>query len=118
MASAPDFYHPVQYWTYLIVLVVTLGTELFAMVHCITRKPAAFAAVGNIPKIGWLAMVGGGFLFSLLAFAGSGTTVLGGGGSGGFILTIVAMAAFIATLVYLLDIRPALKDATNGRGGW
>ena len=117
MASAPIFYNTVIDWTYNVVLYVTLAIELFALVHCVTRKPAGFLAVGNVPKIGWVAMVGGSFLFSLLA-AGSRATIIGGGGDGLGILTLVALAAFIVTLIYLLDVRPALRDATNGRGSW
>ncbi len=110
MASAPDFYTPILTSIYYFLFGVTAVVELFAFVHCVTRRKDAFLAVGSVPKIGWCALTGGAVAFSLLFF---GTTA--------FTFSFVSMFALIAlviALVYLLDVRPALRDAVDGRGSW
>ncbi len=34
------------------------------------------------------------------------------------ITSILAVIAITVALVYLLDVRPAIRDATEGRGNW
>lgn len=93
----------------LVLLAVTLVVEAAAFVHCVTRKPEAFLAVGNVPKAGWVAMTGAALLFSALFLATAFTLS---------ILSILGVMALVVALVYLLDVRPALRDAVDGRGSW
>ena len=53
-----------------------------------------------------LAILGGSVLLTLLCRA-----------SGNF-LSIFGLAAITAAAIYLLDVRPALRDATDGTGPW
>ena len=94
----------------LVLLAVTLVVEAAAFVHCATRKPDAFLAVGNIPKSGWVAMTGAALLFSALFLGVTAFTFN--------ILAILGVMALVVALVYLLDVRPALRDAVDGRGNW
>jgi hypothetical protein len=108
MAAAPDFLSPILTGIYYVLFGITAVVEVFAFVHCVTRRKAAFLAVGNVPKSGWVALTGGAVAFSLLFF-----------GATAFAFSFVSMFALIAliiALVYLLDVRPALRDAVDGRG--
>ena len=103
MSSAPIFYHAVVNWTTIVLLAVVVVVEAVAFVHCATRRPAAFAAVGSVPKGGWVAMTLGALLFTLLL---------------GYLNVLLGAVAVAVGLVYLLDVRPALRDAVDGRGNW
>ena|SRR2546430_4985533 len=100
--TATQFAFPIVGWFQFALNVVILVVELFAFVNCATQRADAFAAVGQISKGGWLALTGGALLFTLLL---------------GF-FSLVGMVAVAAALVYLLDVRPALRDAVDGHGPW
>lgn len=87
-------------WTLVIFAVVL---QLSAFVHCLLQRADAFGAIGTLPKPGWLV---------ILAIATVVTFVF----NVGFLLfTAIGIAA---AALYLLDVRPALKDATEGHGPW
>ena len=71
------------------------------------KTGAARPVVGPLSKNGWLAILGGAVLL---------TMVCGVIGQGPF--SIFALAAIAAAAVYLLDVRPALREATDGSGNW
>jgi hypothetical protein len=100
--SAYDFAHPVAAWVQVGISLFCVIIELFAFINCATQRADAYSAVGSLSKGGWLALTGGALLFTLLL---------------GFVSPI-GIIAVAASLVYLLDMRPALKDATDGRGPW
>ncbi len=106
MVSALIFYSAVIRGINLVLVVVALGLELFAFINCITQRAEAFPVVGSLPKGAWLAMTGGSVLLTLLF------------GQGGGIVGLFGMIALTVALVYVLDVRPALRDATEGPGGW
>ncbi|ADX71961.1 hypothetical protein Asphe3_07580 [Pseudarthrobacter phenanthrenivorans Sphe3] len=100
---------PVEQAVFLILALVALGLELWAVVDCARHRANAFEATGKRTKTFWLALTGGAALVGALS-------LLGGGG-GGFLgtLGLFGLAAVVAASVYLADVRPAVKDA--GRGG-
>lgn len=98
-------------WVSYVILLVTLVTEGWAMLHCVTRRADAFPVVGRLSKGTWVVITGGAFIFTLLTGA---SYVYGGG----LLTTLLAYIGIIAALVYLLDIRPALRDVTEGRNNW
>jgi hypothetical protein len=100
--AATNFAYPITGWFQFGLNLVILVVELFAFVNCATQRADAFSAVGSVSKGGWLALTGGALLFSLLL---------------GFI-SLFGMIAVAAALVYLLDVRPALRDAVDGHGPW
>jgi hypothetical protein len=100
--AAPIFFEHVIGWVNLLLLVFALLIEVWGFAHCLLQRPDAFAAVGTLPKGAWLAMLGGSVVVTLL---GGATFILG--------LVAITIAA-----VYLLDVRPALRDAIDGRGSW
>ncbi|HET8680285.1 MAG TPA: DUF2516 family protein [Micromonosporaceae bacterium] len=102
--AAPIFYSTVVLAIDLLLFVVTLVVTLSAFVHCLLQRADAFPAVGTLPKGVWLAIIGISMLLSLLLGFGP--------------LSIFGFIAIVAAAVYLLDVRPALRDATGGKGPW
>ena len=100
--ATTDYAHPIVGWFQLGVYVIVLAVELFAFVNCATQRADAFAAVGSVSKGGWLALTGGALVLSLLFV----------------FVSLFGMIAVAAALVYLLDVRPALRDAVDGHGPW
>jgi len=103
MASTPLFYTTVTYYVGLVLLGVAAIVEIWAFVHASTRRAAAFGAVGSVPKGGWVALTGGALLLTVLF---------------GVVGSFLGAIAVAVALVYLLDVRPALRDAVDGHGGW
>lgn len=93
----------IQGWIDQAILLVMLVVELVAFVNCLTQRAEAFPVVGNIPKGGWLLLTGGALFFTFFV---------------GLLFPLIAMIAVAAALVYLLDVRPALRDAVDGHGSW
>ena len=101
-ANGPNFAVPISDLVQLILLIVAVVVEASAFINCLTQRAEAFPVVGSIPKGGWLALTFGSLAFTLL---------LG-------LVSIFGMVAIAAALVYLLDVRPALRDAVDGHGSW
>jgi Protein of unknown function (DUF2516) len=106
MALAATFYVQVEEFVILVTLIAFVVIEAFAFVNCLTQRADAFPVVGSLSKNAWLAILGGSVLLTLLCSVYT------------LRISIFAFAAITATLVYLLDVRPALRDATDGSGSW
>ncbi len=78
-----------------------LVVAVWAVVDCAMRSTAAFPAAGKLTKPAWLAISGGAALLQLLAP----------------VLSIFGIAAIVASIVYLVDVRPAVKEVQGG-GRW
>jgi hypothetical protein len=96
----------VQTYFELALLITFLVVEVVAFLHCLTQRSDAFAVVGSLSKVAWVAILGACLIF---------TAICSRPGTG---LSIFGFAAITATLIYLLDVRPALRDAVNGSGSW
>jgi hypothetical protein len=105
--AAPIFAFHVTAVIELILLVFALVIEGVALVHAITQRADAFAAIGTLPKGGWIAILAICLLFTLPFF-----------GLGGGALSIFGLIGIAAALVYLLDVRVGLRDLHGGRGSW
>lgn len=77
------------------------AVQVVALVDCVRQQPDAFVAAGKMTKQRWLII--------LAVAAALGFASLGG-------LGLLAMIAFVAAAVYLVDVRPALRQV-SGRGG-
>jgi hypothetical protein len=78
-----------------------LAVAVWALVDCAIRAQAAFPAAGKLTKPAWLAITGGAMLVQYLFAA----------------LGIFGIAAIVASIVYLVDVRPAVKEVRGG-GRW
>ena len=91
----------VESWLWLAVLVVLLAIKGFAFVNAMTYSTEAYHAAGKLTKQAWCAITGLGFAAQLILMSSP--------------LGIINLAATIAALVYLADVRPALAEVTSGR---
>ncbi|MFD7907981.1 DUF2516 family protein [Kitasatospora sp. NPDC059722] len=86
--------------------VAILGFKLFALIDGASRREDAYRAADKKTKGFWLAILGIAFgwdlLFGVNFFTGIGT-----------------LAGLVASIVYMVDVRPAIRELTNrgGRGG-
>lgn len=103
MAEAHFALVVVYYVGWLLFLVaVILGITAF--VHALTQRADGFAAIGTLPKPAWLAIIG---ICTLLGFPRLFGT-----------LSVFGLIGIAAALIYLLDVRPGLRDIADGRGMW
>ena|SRR5690349_22152525 len=101
--AAPIFFAPIVRWVDLLLFIFALVIEIAAFGHCLLQRPDAFPAINTLPKGAWLALIGVSVLVTLLS-----QTALG----------LLGLVAITVAAVYLLDTRPALRDAIDGRGSW
>jgi hypothetical protein len=85
----------------LLSLAVTV-MQAWALIDCITRPTTAFTVAGKLTKPAWLAITGialvVGLLFGLLG--------------------ILGLAGVVASIVYLVDVRPAVREIQGGGNRW
>jgi hypothetical protein len=75
-------------------------------VNCLTQRAEAFPVVGSLSKAAWLAILAAAVLVTLLCgIPANGVSFLG-------------FIAITAAAIYMLDVRPALRDAADGTGSW
>ncbi|GAA4932481.1 DUF2516 family protein [Actinoplanes utahensis] len=101
--AAPIFFLDVRYYIDVIIYIVSLAVQAVALIHCLTQRGNGFQALGTLPKGAWAGIIG-----VCLAL-----TALTGGR-----LLIISMIGVAAALVYMLDVRPGLKDLSDGKGFW
>ena len=107
VSAVPVFYDAVETYISLVIWIFCLVLGAAAFLHCVVQRTDAFPAIGTMSKTIWLALIGGGELLTAISNS------LGLGYLG--IFTLIAAGIFG---VYLLDIRPALRDAVDGHGSW
>ena len=81
---------------------ISLGTRVFALIDAATRPAAAFEAAGKLTKPAWLIILGLGVLVGL---------VLPG------VVGLLNIAALIAAIVYIVDVRPAVREISPPKRG-
>lgn len=89
----------------LLLTVLDLGLLVlagWAFVDCLRHPAAAFPAAGKLTKPAWLAITGVSVLLCL---------VLGAG-----VLGLLGAAVAVAVIVYLVDVRPAVRGMRPGNG--
>jgi hypothetical protein len=101
--SAPIFYVAVVGYLNLLILIFSLIVQAVALIHCLTQRGDGFQAIGTLPKGAWAAILAVCIVLTLL-FSGP--------------IGIFGLIGVAAALVYLLDVRPGLKDLSDGKGFW
>jgi uncharacterized protein DUF2516 len=89
----------------LVMEVVRLGVlalAVWAFVDALARPAAAFVAAGKLTKPGWLAITA---IAALLLYLMGPMSFLG-------------LPAVIAAIVYLVDVRPAIRGLRRGNSNW
>jgi hypothetical protein len=95
-----DAFGTLQGTLLLVLSVLALGAEIFALVDALRHRADAFVAAGKRTKTFWLAILGVALALGIIGFGGLG---------------FVSLIGFVAAAVYLADVRPALRQV-SGRG--
>ena len=77
-----------------------LGLKVWALVDACTRPQTAYVAAGKLTKIAWVAIL-------------SAAVLLGGAN----VFGIFGLLGTVAAIVYLVDVRPAVRELRRG-GYW
>jgi Protein of unknown function (DUF2516) len=88
-------------WIDLAIWVALLGVKIFALVDSLRWSNQHYVSAGKRNRTIWLVLTGASLAFHLLA-----STSVG----------LLTIAGDIASIVYLVDVRPALQQV-SGRGG-
>lgn len=86
----------------LLLTVVVFGVEIVALIDSMIRPSKAYEAASKQSKAFWMIILG-------VAMA---ATLVLGGGAGTF--SIFGIIGLIAALVYLVDVRPAIRGLSRG----
>ncbi|GAA0418873.1 hypothetical protein FHR83_004699 [Actinoplanes campanulatus] len=102
-SAAPIFFDDVRNYLDAAMWFVSMAVQAVALIHCLTQRGAGFQALGTLPKGAWAAIIG--VCLALTVLVGLG-------------LLIITMIGVAAALIYMLDVRPGLKDLSDGKGFW
>ena len=96
----------VQLLVYFALDLVVFGLAVWALVDALTRPSSAFVAAGQRSKGFWLAVTGAAtaIMFTVVPPLGSGS------------LSLLALLSAVAAIVYLVDVRPAVRPYSGRRG--
>ncbi len=106
MALAVIFFDDVAFVLTTMIMIALVAIEVVALINCLTQRADAFPVVGSLSKNAWVGILAGSALVTLACYLV------------GYGISIFAFAAITAAAIYMLDVRPALRDATDGSGGW
>jgi len=101
--SAPLFFYDVEYYINLLLMIFSLVVQAVALIHCLTQRGDGFQAIGTLPKGAWAAILAVCIVLTLLLSGPTG---------------IFSLIGIAAAMIYLLDVRPGLKDLSDGKGFW
>jgi Protein of unknown function (DUF2516) len=94
-------------WFFEALAIAALGFEGFAFFDAIRRPAQAFLAAGKLNKPLWLVITG------VATAIGIGTAASGSFSAVG----ILSVVAFVASAIYLTDVKPKVKDFRGGGTG-
>jgi Protein of unknown function (DUF2516) len=94
-------YAPLSYF-FVALAVAAFVVETWAFIDAIIRPAPAFAAAGKQTKPIWLIILGVAFVLGLYTAAYGGVT------------QILAVIAFVAAAIYLVDVRPKVREFKRG----
>lgn len=86
----------------LAIWIAGIPVGLFAFVHALMQRSDAFTAADKLTKPAWLGITGVGLALLVIARFG-------------YAGTIFWMAALVAVLVYLVDVRPRVIEVQRGQ---
>ena len=85
-----------------LVYLGTLALAVWALVDAVIRPAPSFVAAGKLSKPAWLGITG---VAALLLY------LLGP-------LSFLGLPAVVASVVYLVDVRPAVRSLNRGNNSW
>ena len=87
---------------YDVLFFAALAVTAWALVDALVRPAAGYVAAGKLTKPGWAAILGLSLLVVLLMGP----------------MSFLGLPAVIATIVYLVDVRPAVRGLSRGGSSW
>ena len=90
---------------FLVISIAAFVVEAWAFVDAVRRPAPAFVAAGKKSKPIWLLILG------VATVVGLGYAFYVGGASA---ISILPVAAFVAAAVYLVDVRPKVREFKTG----
>lgn len=101
-----DLIDELYFYTNLLVYWALVALRLWALVDCLTRKAPAFPAVDKLTKPAWVA---------ILLIAGLLGTLFSNPYSPFGVASIFSLASVVVAMIYLADVRPAVREVSGGR---
>jgi Protein of unknown function (DUF2516) len=96
---------PLDYWVLFAIWCLGMPVGAFAFLHALVQRADAYTAADRMTKLAWSLITGGG-LAALYLFHSYDSTF------------ILWMAALVAVLVYIVDVRPKLNEVQRGGNRW
>jgi multisubunit Na+/H+ antiporter MnhG subunit len=93
-------------WVFEILYWLAVPVGLFAFIHAALQRADAYTATDKLTKPAWLGITGAS-LAMLVLFEGPRSSGL-----------MFWIAALVAVLVYIVDVRPALQTVQGGGQRW
>lgn len=93
-------------YTNYVVYGALVALRAWALIDCVTRKTASFPAVDKLTKPAWVA---------ILLVAGLLGTLFSNPYSPFGVASIFSLASAVAAMIYLADVRPAVREVSGGR---
>jgi hypothetical protein len=84
-----------------VVGLAVLVVQAWAVIDCAIRPTQTFPAAGKLTKPAWLAIT---VIALVVGFFG--------------VLSIFGIAGVVASIVYLVDVRPAVREVQGGGNRW
>ena len=88
--------------TLLLLGVAAFALEVYALIDALRHRPQAYTVAGKLSKTWWVAILGVATAVGFVTIS----RVLG-----------LGIIGVVAAGVYLVDVRPALRSVSGGRGG-
>ena len=85
----------------VVLYYVTLALKVWALADAASRPTGAFPAAGKLTKPIWLAILVAAALFGFL----------------GGVFDLLSLVGTVAAIVYLVDVRPAVRELRGGGNG-
>jgi hypothetical protein len=98
-------YTPLNY-LFVALSLAAFVVEAVAFIDAIIRPAQAYTAVGKQTKTIWMLILGVALVLGLAAAAGYGIGIT----------NFLAVAAFVAAAIYMVDVRPKVKEFRRGGG--
>jgi hypothetical protein len=98
-ADGVDLVADIELWLLHVVFVGVLALQAWAFIDTLIRKSAAFPAAGKLTKPAWALITALGLVVTALVRSP---------------LNLIALVGVIASLVYLADVRPTVREISGG----
>jgi len=94
-----------DFWVLYAIWIAGMPVGAFAFLHALVQRADAYTAADRMTKLAWSLITGGSFAGLFLFHPQDSTFILW-------------MAALVAVLVYIVDVRPKLNEVQRGGNKW